>query len=420
VLVSPERPIRLRRPWAGRPVFLALTAATLSAAVIASGCDKLPFLKKTASAPSPAAVATPKPAPKLPDIDYASVRPNELGKIPVLMYHEIGGKPAPKDPALVRTVEGFKKDLELLYAAGFRPVNLADVVNDRIDVPAGKSPVVLTFDDARGSQFKLDETDKELKIDPNCAVGILKAFHDAHPDWGMKGTFFVLPKSKVTLDAFGQLGLGNQKMSWLVSNGFELGNHTTFHKSLRHMSPAQIQAEIGNANNRILEAVPGYKVETMAVPMGIFPRDKGNWKYLIHGTYEGKTYDYKVAMLAAYRPIVAPSNKKFDPFRLERIAPNDADPNGLRSWIQKLSAAAGDRYVSDGDPNVISFPKGDETLVNTARLKADGKTINPYSPFGTGSGAKPIVMDGPSSGSGTTASPSPGGVAVTEKPIGGG
>jgi peptidoglycan/xylan/chitin deacetylase (PgdA/CDA1 family) len=97
------------------------------------------------------------------------------------MYHEIGGKPAPKDPALVRTVEAFKKDLELLYAAGFRPVNMSDVANNRIDIEAGKSPVVLTFDDARESQFRLVETDKELKIDPNCGVGILKAFPSSTP-----------------------------------------------------------------------------------------------------------------------------------------------------------------------------------------------------------------------------------------------
>jgi hypothetical protein len=279
---------------------------------------------------------------------------------------------------------------------------------------------VITFDDARGSQFKLVETDKELKIDPNCGVGILKAFHDQHADWPMKATFFVLPKSKVTLDAFGQPGLGNQKMAWLVENGFELGNHTTFHKSLRHMTPAQLQAEIGNANNRILEAVPNYKVETMAVPMGIFPRDKANWKYLTHGTYEGKTYDYKVAMLAAYRPMDPPGNKKFDPYRLERIAPNDADPNGLRNWIVKLSAANGNRYVSDGDPNVISFPKGDEVEANVAALKNEGKVVNVYSPFGTGSGAKPIVMDSaPSSGT-SSGAPAAGSVSVSQKPISGG
>jgi hypothetical protein len=89
------------------------------------------------------------------------------------MYHEIGGKPVRKDPALVRTPDQFRQDLETLYAAGFLPVNMSDIASNSIDLPAGKSPVVLTFDDARGSQFKLIETDNAMKIDPDCALGIM-------------------------------------------------------------------------------------------------------------------------------------------------------------------------------------------------------------------------------------------------------
>jgi hypothetical protein len=107
-----------------------------------------------------------------------------------------------------------------MYAAGFRPVNLSDVLDNAIDLPAGKSPIVLTFDDARKSQFHLIETDKAYKIDPDCAVGILDAFHKRHSDWPMRATFFVLPKSRLTLEPFGQPGLGPQKMSYLSSRAW--------------------------------------------------------------------------------------------------------------------------------------------------------------------------------------------------------
>jgi hypothetical protein len=212
----------------------------------------------------------------------------------------------------------------------------------------------------------------------------------------MKATFFVLPKSERTMDSFGQVGLGTQKLAWLHEQGMELANHTTLHKSLANMTPAELQKEIGNAHNRILEAVPDAKVECLAVPMGIFPRNKANWQYLLKGTYEGKTYDYKLAMLAAYRPVISPASKDWNPLRLERIGPNDADPNGVRAWITKLTAASGNRYVSDGDPNTISYPKGQEGQVNTKRLEAEGKLANAYAPFGGAGGAKPIVMGGES------------------------
>jgi peptidoglycan/xylan/chitin deacetylase (PgdA/CDA1 family) len=182
------------------------------------------------------------------------------------MYHEIGLKPDRNDPGLVRTPTQFRKDLQTLYDAGFLPVNLNDVATDSIDIPAGKSPVVLTFDDARGTQFKLIETNNAMKIDPDCAVGIMDAFHKEHPEWAMRGTFFVLPKSKATIEPFAQPGLGNQKLAYLLEQGMEIGNHTTLHKSLRNMTPAQIQEEIGNANNTILAAAPGAKITAFAVP----------------------------------------------------------------------------------------------------------------------------------------------------------
>jgi peptidoglycan/xylan/chitin deacetylase (PgdA/CDA1 family) len=359
----------------------------LAAALASSGGCHL--LRRQAAAPTPAPVVTPKPGPQPPKIDYAAVRPNELGYIPVIMYHEVREK---ADKPLTRSIAEFKKDLDLLYDAGFRPVNLGDVVNDNIDVPAGKSPVVLTFDDARPSQFQLTETPTQLKIDPNCAVGILEAFHKEHPDWKMRATFFVLPKSRVTMEPFGQLGLGTEKMEWLLQQGMEIGNHTTTHRDMSRMSPAQIQEEIGNANNAILAAVPKAKIQVMAVPMSKFPRDKKNWQYLIRGTYQGTPYAYKAAFAAAWRPIPSPDAKNFKPLKLERIDSVNG-LNGIRDWITKLTTTGSgyQRYISDGDPNVISYPKGDAGLVNGAKVKEAGKLAYAYSPFGGVGGEKPIV-----------------------------
>lgn len=395
------------------PAAAATAALVLCLVPVINGCSLLK--RKSAPEPPKVAVVPVKTGPKAPDIDYAAVRPNELGRIPVIMYHEIVLDNAPKKPPLSRTVSAFKKDLELLYAAGFRPVNMSDVVNDRIEVPVGKSPVVLTFDDARESQFRLIETEKALQIDPNCAMGILDAFHKAHEDWPMRAVFFVMPKSKVTMETFGQLGMGADKLQYIVSNGMEIGNHSTLHKSLRGMTPDQIQAELGNANNVILESVPQAKINVVALPMGQFPRDKKNWQYLRKGSYQGKPYEFQAVMDAAWRPIPSPASKEWDPARLERIDSVDG-LNGIRDWITKLSKAGGmyQRYVSDGDPNVISFPKGSEQMIAMDRVKASGKLLNPYSPFGGTGGSKPIISADAGTPSVESASPTDAGVA---KPI---
>lgn len=368
---SVERKHRLRR-FASLTLLLAGTIPLLAA-----GCNR--SRSETVHKVQPVA----KKAP--PAIDYAKIRPNEVGQIPILMYHDVGGKPYPRDPGLVRSVDAFKKDLELLYAANFRPVNLSDVLNNSIHLPPGKSPVVFTFDDARASQFRLIEGAAERRIDPDCALGILQAFHQKHSDWDLRATFFVLPRSEKTQEPFGQPG-ADDKFRYLVEQGMELANHSIHHRSFRHMTPDRIQAEIGGANNLILQAAPKARITSVALPMGVYP-PKRYWPYLIKGTYEGKAYAYKAALLAAWRPIPAPASKKYNPLRLERISPVEG-VNGLRWWLKKLENSD-DRYVSDGDPNVISVPKSLEKEVNTARLKAQSKILYAYG--GGQGGSKPIV-----------------------------
>src|SRR5680860_778944 len=69
---------------------------------------------------------------------------NELGQVMILMYHKIGSP----ENEWMRTPQNFRQDLMNLYENGYRLVNLLDYVNGNIDIEAGKSPVILTFDDA--------------------------------------------------------------------------------------------------------------------------------------------------------------------------------------------------------------------------------------------------------------------------------
>jgi peptidoglycan/xylan/chitin deacetylase (PgdA/CDA1 family) len=338
--------------------------------IFASGCIKI---GKTPEPTTP----TPVPKPQPPKIDYAKFQPNELGHIPVLMYHDIGKTGKNRADGLDRTIASFEEDLQLLYDKGFYPVNISAILDNRIDVPMGKTPVAITFDDARKTQFNLLESTAARQVDPSCALGIMERFIKTHPDWKLRATFFILPKSKVTNESFGQTGLGKDKIKYLIDSGMEIGNHSTLHKRFTDYKAADIQREIGEADQLITTLNPEVKIQAFAVPMGTYPRDKTLWPYLSKGAFNNKQYAYKASFDAAWRPIFPPGHKKYNPLRLERINCIDST-NGVRYWINKLSLPGGSRYVSDGDPSWVSFPISYETEVDRAQLTGQGVQVNAY------------------------------------------
>ena len=93
---------------------------------------------------------------------------NELGKVPIMMYHGIknlrnsdtkytGGN-VDKD-GYTRTVEAFREDLEFYYKNNYRMVKLSDYIDGNIDVAYGYSPIVLTFDDGNDNNIKVTGLD---------------------------------------------------------------------------------------------------------------------------------------------------------------------------------------------------------------------------------------------------------------------
>jgi hypothetical protein len=121
----------------------------------ASGPESnVPPLGEPAVPDEPAAPDEPdEPAePAGPAVDPAEVGANELGEVPVLMYHKVldsGGSEYDLTP------EQFRGELQYLYDTGYRPIRTIDLVRGEIDIPAGTSPVVLTFDDSTREQFSV-------------------------------------------------------------------------------------------------------------------------------------------------------------------------------------------------------------------------------------------------------------------------
>jgi peptidoglycan/xylan/chitin deacetylase (PgdA/CDA1 family) len=269
--------------------------------------------------------------------------PNEGGLVPILEYHRIVAKAGLYD----RTPNAFRRDLARLYKEGYRPVLLQDLVRGKVDLPRGASPVVLTFDDADASQFRYLPGTGERRVDPDCAVGILRAFARAHPDFPAHATFYVLPES-----AFGPARERPEKFRTLRDEmGCEIGNHTVTHRSLRAMSDAAVAAEIGGCVAKIQAILPGTKVESIALPMGISPKNRA---LLVSGTGNGQRYTNKAVLLVGANPAPSPFSPEFKPLRLPRIQAVEG-PLGITYWLDYLKKP-GRRFVSDGDPARVTLP----------------------------------------------------------------
>jgi hypothetical protein len=294
--------------------------------------------------------------------------PNELGRIPILEYHLLGDS----DSRWRVDRNHFRRDLERLYASGYRPVSVSELVDRKIDLPAGLSPVVFTFDDAGPSQFSYIEHNGTLEIDPNSAVGIWLAFHKVHPDWRNKATFCVLSAGAAGHAFFGDKGIDGQKSEWrfrkmkyLVEQGFELCGHTLWHANLGKYSDAVVQEQIARGTLAIDSAVPGYRVRTFALPLGVWPKNRalavaGEWKDPRGGKIE--RYDFDAVLEVAGGPARSPYDPAFDARKLTRI---EVFANQLERALDQLERSGG-RYVSDGDPKVIAHPVSPTVAVGRA------------------------------------------------------
>ncbi len=296
----------------------------------------------------------------------ATRAPNELGRIPVLEYHLIGDG----DTRWKRSREGFRRDLELLYARGYRPVTLADVVDRKLDLPAGLSPVVFTFDDASPGQFSYLERGGTLVPDPGSAVGIWLDFARRHADWGRKATFCLLPAADAGHAFFGDKGIAGQKTEWrfpklrfLTEQGFELCSHTLWHARLSKYDDATVREQLGRAQLAIDSAVPGYRVRTFAYPLGERPRNRalayaGTWRDPKTGREVRWQHDgvLEVSGGAARSP--------HDPAFDARSIPREQVIGGsLAGFLDRLER---DRYVSDGDPRKVTRPAAVATGASSA------------------------------------------------------
>ena len=274
--------------------------------------------------------------------------PNELGRIMILEYHKIDTL----EERWTRTPANFRRDLERLWERGYRLVALGDLLDGKLALPRGTTPVVLTFDDSSPGQFRYVERNGEWLIDPDCAVGILEAFERAHPEFGHAATFYVLPGADPPNRLFNQPALAGKKLAYLASRGYEIGNHTLWHANLARYGENVVRKQIMTAQEWIQRHVPGYRPRTLALPMGAYPKDV---TWAVAGGRNGSSYHHDAILMVAGGAAPSPYSKMLDPRRLPRI---QAVGSELSRWLDYFDRHPQERYVSDGDPATITIPQG--------------------------------------------------------------
>lgn len=303
-------------------------------------------------------------------IDPASVSANELGQVMVLMYHHID---EPED-TWVRTPDNFRRDLQQLYDQGFRPVSLTDYATGNIEIEPGYKPVVLTFDDGRQNNFNMIENSNgDWDIDPDSAVGILTDFHKEHPDFPLEATFFINGGTP-----FGQEDLVEYKLNFIVDQGMDIGNHSYTHANFDDLTAEKLQYELGRLNNMVLEYLPDYEVNTLALPFGIRPQNEDLTKYLHQGEYDGISYENIAILEVGWDPYHSPFHQDFNPLKIRRVRASemDVDGVGMYDWLGHFESGARTPYISDGSAKTISYPQ--ELADRLGDKASDSKKLQPY------------------------------------------
>lgn len=301
------------------------------------------------------------------DALYREKKVNELGNVPIMMYHGIidteeniytGGN-VDKN-GYNRTAKAFREDLEFYYNSGYRMIRLDDYIKGIIDVPLGYSPIILTFDDGDKNNFNVlgKNDDGSLQIDPNSAVGILEEFKKKYPDFNVTATFFVMA------GIFNQSAYNEDILNWLVDHGYDVGNHTTIHPDFTTISTSKTQEVVGKMYQKLDELLEDRYVKIVALPYGSpYKKDHANFPYILNGTIDDYTYETEAALRVGWEPELSPFHKNFDKTFLKRCRAydNDGKEFDIKMVFTNLEK---NRYISDGDKETIVIKEGNTNINN--------------------------------------------------------
>jgi peptidoglycan/xylan/chitin deacetylase (PgdA/CDA1 family) len=171
--------------------------------------------------------------------------------VPVLMYHAVARDPRPATRGLSVTPAAFARQLEVIAAEGFTPVDTASLAAAwRLGGPLPKRPVLITFDD-----------------------GYEGVHRHALPELarhGFPATVFVT--TGWLRGAHGARGAPDLMLDWeqvreLAAHGVEIGGHSHTHPPLDLVGTDALRRELGRCRE-VVAAELGAPPASFAYPYG--------------------------------------------------------------------------------------------------------------------------------------------------------
>lgn len=326
--------------------------------------------------------------------EYVHHQPNELGRVPVFMYHNIVSNDSSRDSSvdayMYRTYDELWNDMLWLYENNFYLVGMNDLIGGNLDVPLGKHAVVFTFDDSSSLHFSLIENeDSELIIDPNCAVGIMERFHAKYPDFGRGAHFGMVPAHKFSWPQHEQDDYFDMKMQWLIANGYEVGNHTLSHPDLAEISDENFAWTVSGpviwADNLMGADHSANATRVLTLPYGIKPQEEEHplkVGMMLHGfEYEGSHIQLIGVLELNGGSSEVPWSNQWDPFSIPRLPMQD---DVLELLKDVHLSGENPYYTSDGNLDIVTvpwpLPKMQEGKLSTRAVDATGKSLIKYDP----------------------------------------
>lgn len=322
--------------------------------------------------------------PLIQSVALTDAKPDESGKIMIVMFHNFVEQftPTASNPGeYVMTFNDLRALLKTLYDKNYRPISMKDYLANKINLSAGYTPIVFTFDDGTSGQFNLIQKDGKLVVNPNSAVGVFEQFNSEHPDFNLQGTFYVYMSGSV----FKGEGTIDDRLRYLLDRGFEIGNHTYSHvdfwnidtlaKKANITTQAMVEEEIGKNQKELNKIIPGYKMTTLSLPLGHTTKDTTLHQFVSKGSFEGLAYENNAIMNVGAEPSDPAGNIAFNPLNVPRVRSSGVMKvnNDLNWW---LAEGRINNYISDGNPDTVTVPAAKESKINKEAL--NGRQLKTY------------------------------------------
>lgn len=255
-------------------------------------------------------------------------------KIPILMFHKVGYQ---GDRYSV-TPNDFKEILENLHENNYYALSFEEFVNnDLSNVPIGKRPYLITFDDAHPTQFQfIKGTNIPTK---DCAVGVMEEFFKENKNAGKGAVFYqsAYGVDKEFIYIFGDMKTAKEKQDYLLNKGYDIGSHTTTHTNLAKANYKKVLEEINTIDailekettSEYLEETKKQNKRSLALPYGGRTNKKRISKDERIDDFLEDNYD-TILNATGGRTYLA-KTKNFDPYSINRI---EANPNEVRHIIR--------------------------------------------------------------------------------------